>query len=341
MAYNLIVLTKKWGHNFTGATLATQHLIKKWIQDFDGIEVYTLELGEYEKYENLVVRRYESESKLKRALKNRKENSKNEILYGYSDDHLGYILGRLNIAYIHTYHGNWPDARFINLEFFLKSFYFMPLYKRTLSSADCVVNVSKYMEEYTKRYNNSSVLIHNGVDLKKDSSEAKYENAYLMVGNVDRRKYGYAIQLAKNILENDSDIEIHIYGRLLDRKIASELKRLPNVTLKGHCSDIPYKSYRGFINTSRIENLSISVCEAIYNEIPVFCFEVGGLPEVVINNRTGFVVARYDVRSMAKKILEYERYNQVVTDKSVLDDFDWAKAADRYLELIKSYSKRG
>ncbi len=36
----------------------------------------------------------------------------------------------------------------------------------------------------------------------------------------------------------------------------------------------------GLINTSTIENLSISVCEALKSNLPVFCFEVGGLQKL-------------------------------------------------------------
>lgn len=333
----LIILTKKWGRNFTGATLATQHLVEKWIDSYENIEVYTLEVGEYEKYPNLYIKSYKSEAALKNALDERKKCDKDNWLCGYSDDHLGYILGRVGIPYVHTYHGNWPDAKYINLDFFLKSFYFIPLYKKTIRNAKCVVNVSKYMENYTTKFNKHSKIIHNGIDYKTDCSQIKYDKAFLMVGNIDKRKYGYAVELGKELLNLKSNVQIHIYGNALDFKTEKELKSLPNVVLNGHCNDIPYKAYVGFINTSKIENLSISVCEAIHNNIPVFCFDVGGLSEVVKNEKTGYLFAKYEVKEMAKKIDQYNNNGEsvkIVQDE--LKDFNWEYASQQYLKLLLS-----
>ena len=41
----LAVLTKKWGRNYTGATLATQYFVDRWASRFDRVVVFTLEIG--------------------------------------------------------------------------------------------------------------------------------------------------------------------------------------------------------------------------------------------------------------------------------------------------------
>lgn len=164
----------------------------------------------------------------------------------------------------------------------------MPLYKRTIRNAEAVANVSIYMENFTKRYNSKSILIRNGMDFKPCEADRCYPKTYVMVGNIDTRKYKNAIRLAKYIYDIDPQVRINIYGKAIDKSVAKRLEKMPNVRLMGQHSIIPYGSYCGLINVSEIENLSISVCEAIKSDIPVFCFNIGGLPEVVKKDETGY-----------------------------------------------------
>ena len=127
---NIVVLTKKWGRNFSGATLATQYFVSEWAKKVNKIEVITLQVGIYKELPNVRIKVAENNFKLLEDLKEIKKNDRNVL--GYSDDHLGYILKKADIPYIHTYHGNWPDAKYINIEFWTKSFYFIPLYKKTI-----------------------------------------------------------------------------------------------------------------------------------------------------------------------------------------------------------------
>ena len=241
---------------------------------------------------------------------------------------------------IHTYHGNWPDARWVNAEFFIKSFYFMPLYKRTIRNAEAVANVSIYMENFTKRYNSKSILIRNGMDFKPCEADRCYPKTYVMVGNIDTRKYKNAIRLAKYIYDIDPQVRINIYGKAIDKSVAKRLEKMPNVRLMGQHSIIPYGSYCGLINVSEIENLSISVCEAIKSDIPVFCFNIGGLPEVVKKDETGYTFPKRDYKRMAQKLVDYAcDENKMRVDKSVLDPFDWNVAAKKYMTLLEEIMK--
>ena len=64
----ILILTKNWGRNFTGATLATQYLVERWI-DFDVfIDVYTLNIGECIQNERINVYKADSIRKLKKMI---------------------------------------------------------------------------------------------------------------------------------------------------------------------------------------------------------------------------------------------------------------------------------
>ena len=44
----LIVVTKYFGYNFTGATLSTHELIKEWSKYFKNITIVTRNIGRYD-----------------------------------------------------------------------------------------------------------------------------------------------------------------------------------------------------------------------------------------------------------------------------------------------------
>lgn len=339
----LLILTKKWGTNFTGATVATQNFAVNWIAHFPKMIVLTLEIGSpmSETFcENLEVRKCRNEFELAKMICDVKREERNKIL-GYSDDHLGFLFAKANIHYIHTYHGNWPDARWISFTFFVKSLYFIPLYKKTLRNADKVVNVSSYMQKFTKIYNSESVIIHNGINYKPPQKKESKSHTYVMVGNIDSRKYKLFIKIASLIYSLDPDIFIEIYGKEIDRNICAQLKKIPNIKLMGQQNKIPYADYCGLINTSTIENLAISVCEAIYSGIPVFCFNVGGLPEIVKDGETGKIFSINETEEMAKELVDYANsMHRIIINKAVLKSFDWSIAANEYLKLFYDIGER-
>lgn len=331
----LVILTKNYGYNFTGATMATQQFVKCWSQKFEEVVVYTLHEGERFKQDNIFVNVFSQMPFLVAALRSA-EKEKYDTIY-YSDDHFGFLLALLGKKYFHTYHGNWPDAAKISLKFWLKSFYFRPLYYLTLKNAVYIINVSYYMKKFTDTINKNSTVIRNGMDFKLDNhQERKHPNTCLMVGNVDQRKYKYCVALARILQAKKSSIKIDIYGKILDHNVADELGKFENVRLMGMVRNIPYQSYDVFLNLSIIENLSISVCEAIANHVPVICFDVGGLGEVVKNGLTGYVVPNKNMNQLYDAIVKTLRH-PIHVDDSVLSDFKWDCSADKYVKLFEEF----
>ena len=88
-----------------------------------------------------------------------------------------------------------------------------------------------------------------------------------------------------------------------------------------------------YIQPSRNEGLSLSILEAMSKSLPVIAFKVGGISELVINNKTGFLVEPENKMKLAEKIdllinnldlrkelgkNAYERYkNYFSADKSI------------------------
>lgn len=297
----------------------------------------TLECGEYDAGAAKQVIVCKNVWEMKRVLLKRRRACAREALIGYSDDHLGGLFCDAHIPYLHTYHGNWPEARYINAAFFCKSFYFIPLYKRTVRHARAVANVSAYMKGFTERYNARTVVIRNGVNEKTTTACAACPKAFLMVGSIDGRKYRYAPALAKRLAALAPDVSIHIYGAVVSRTIGAALLRQPNVRLMGRQKAVPYSAYSGLICVSKMENLSIAACEAIRSGIPVFAFAVGGLPEVIIEGKTGWLAEAFDAEALAGLISDYsKREIPMRVDESVLEHFNWEYAASEYQKLFSA-----
>lgn len=335
----IVVVTKNYGTNVTGATVATHTLTHLWAKDsgVSGIVILAQHIFNHIDDDKIKVVQYRTRYNLPRYIK---EYNDSDTIF-YSDDHYGGFLADARVKYVHTYHGNWPDARWLNLEYFLKSFYFIPKYAKTIKSAAKVVNVSNYMKKFTDKYNKNSVTIRNGVDNSKieviHKSKKFMPNKCLMLGNVDARKYGMLPSLIDELRKANIAINIDIYGRIVEKKIAQKLQGYKEVNLHGFVSfsEIDLSQYAFLLSTSTRENLPISIVEILKSKLPVLAFAVGGIPEV-IDNTSGRLLDAKEMKNnieIIRKIIE-QRY-QFTFDNSVLDEFDWNKSSQKYLRLFR------
>lgn len=204
---NLVVLTKNFGLNYTGATVATQQLIVRWQEKLSKIIVLTLHVGECADFNNRIV---SVESLADVASLRRRLRELRDADCFYSDDHMGTLLDNYH-PLVHTYHGNWPDGRHRSLMAMVKSLYFMPRYEHIFRSSDKVVNVSHHMRNYTDKFTDNSMVIHNGlVRPVLCSHEEAVGSGLIMVGSVDRRKYGKLSIVARRINELKPEAAIDI-----------------------------------------------------------------------------------------------------------------------------------
>ncbi len=339
----LIVATKNFGLDFTGATFATQMLLERWVRSFSRVAVVAMAAGEVsEKVAqagNVEVRVRGSAPAFCAAVRALCRENPGAVLY--SDDHMLGVLGPTGVRTVHTYHGNWPDIRRSSAEMLLKSLVFMPLYERAFRACDCAVTVSRYMQGYVARTAPRVELIRNGMGRRRaeDAGGGPRENI-LMVGTVDRRKYAEAVPVVRRLASMAPGCEVHVYGNVACQSVARALAAQPNVRLMGFSGDIRFSSYRALLCCSRFENLSIAVCEAIDARTPVAAYAVGGIPEVV-NERNGVLVEPFRADELACAAAGIACGGIALPgDRSPLDEFDWDRSAARYLEVFASVEGR-
>ena len=92
-----------------------------------------------------------------------------------------------------------------------------------------------------------------------------------------------------------------------------------------------------------MESFGLSALEAMSCEVPVVSSNAGGLPEVNINNKTGFCHEIGDVNEMANSVLnilndkKLHRNMSLESRKNAVDNFSMEKIISQYEDFYKSF----
>lgn len=94
-----------------------------------------------------------------------------------------------------------------------------------------------------------------------------------------------------------------------------------------------------FLNTSRIDNMPVSVLEAMALGLPVISTNVGGLPYLIENGENGLLVNSGDAEKMARQVIKiFQDENQYSTlaqnGRHTAEHYSWQKVKGFWLELL-------
>jgi len=209
-----------------------------------------------------------------------------------------------------------------------KSFFHKYIIKRNLLYYDQILSTSEIMARRTENLisqRNSVIVTPFGVDLNEfvKVKSNKRENNTIIIGTVKRltKKYGIdtlirAFHQVKERLEKQGDVCV----KLLIVGDGHEKNSLMNLTYElGLHGEVEFtgfvpnalvpnylRSIDVFVALSRLESESfgVAIVEASAMSIPVVCSNIGGLPEVVLDGETGFLVEVDNVNAAADRILE-------------------------------------
>ncbi len=102
-----------------------------------------------------------------------------------------------------------------------------------------------------------------------------------------------------------------------------------------------------FLLTSETEGFGLAVLEALSCEVPVVCYKVGGLPELVHDKLNGFLVPFGNIELLASKAIEILKNNTLREEfsknarKYVIENYDSKKITLKYLNLYQSLINKG
>ena len=101
--------------------------------------------------------------------------------------------------------------------------------------------------------------------------------------------------------------------------------------LPGYVSNIQehLKDFDAFVLPSKREDLSVALLEASAAGLPCVAFDVGGNKEIILDNKTGFIIKPFDVKRFAEKLILLRENDQLRQEMS--------KEAQEYIN--KEFSK--
>ena len=220
-----------------------------------------------------------------------------------------------------------------------------------LRKADAVTATSKMLSQATKKFIYDDKPVHIvpfGVDTKLFSpSEFTPRTNDLCIGVVKslEEEYGieYLIRAFKIVIVKGFDCKLLIVGSgSLKEKLISITKRLQLsklVTFTGRINNDDVVNYLHkmdiFVMPSLSESFGVAAIEASSCSIPVIASNIGGLPEVVIDGKTGYLVPPRDAESIAEKIIkliEEPSLRQRLGKggrKFVVDNYEWESCASK------------
>ena len=124
------------------------------------------------------------------------------------------------------------------------------------------------------------------------------------------------------------------------RNLVSEWRLEDNVIFAGKVADDELPAYYAAADVvavpSSYEGFPVVVLEAMASGKPIVASKVSGIPEAVIDNETGFLIEKDNVKQLAEKIvillkdpIKREKMGKAARER-VIENFDWKKIAKQY-----------
>jgi L-malate glycosyltransferase len=234
--------------------------------------------------------------------------------------------------------------------------------KFNINKADILLSTSISMANEIKKYTNRDVQVTPfGIDLNKFKplKQNIFGEDSIVIGTIKDLQPIYGIDkllrafslLVKN--NKDLNVILAIVGGGPEAKKLKDLSEELDITDKViFTGAIPFSeivdyhnSIDIFVALSRSESFGVSVIEASACEKPVVVSNVGGLPEVVIDNITGIVVNE-PVINEAYKAMELLCYDKDLRNKmgkqgkyNVIEKYNWINNVESMIGLYNSFFK--
>lgn len=260
-----------------------------------------------------------------------------DILHAHYGTSYGFLGGRLNAPTFFI--SVWGSDVF---EFPEKSKIHARFLQSILKKADHVFSTSEVMAEVTRKYYKGRIdVIPFGINLEQ-FRKLETTKVFPTIGTIKKLEPTYGIdrllRVSAEVKKVYPNLCVKIYGE------GYQLEELEQLTLSLDLTD--NVQFLGYVNNeelaekyaelnlccilSRRESFGVSAVEAGACEIPVICTNVGGLPEVVIHEKTGLVVKENldEITQAVLRLLlneeERERLGKAAR-KSVEERYNWTE----------------
>jgi glycosyltransferase involved in cell wall biosynthesis len=184
----------------------------------------------------------------------------------------------------------------------------------TIRLADSVVVPSDYLARIFQRFGIDAIAINNLIELADFSFRERSPLRPLFLSNRNlETHYGvdHVLRAFALIQESVPDAELTVAGdgsqRAQLERLALELG-LKNISFAGRVEhEAIVEQYRDshiYLNASQIDNQPLSILEAFACGLPIVTTNAGGIPDMVTDGETGFLVSCGDHKAMADRALQ-------------------------------------
>jgi glycosyltransferase involved in cell wall biosynthesis len=233
----------------------------------------------------------------------------------------------------------------------------------SFKKADAVTVLSKITKtEISKLTNKNVTLIPFGVDIEKFKKRDLAKDNFIRIGTVRTlsEKYGveFLIRAFSIVCKRHDNIKLEIVGdgplRSFLESLAKELGVFDKVTFHGYVNqNADFEKYINLMSSFDVfailsildsETFGVAAVEASSCSLPIIATDVGGLPEVVQNNETGFLVPPKDFIATANAL------EKLILDESlrikmglqgrlkVENEYFWKNNVNKMVNLYKDIS---
>jgi len=229
--------------------------------------------------------------------------------------------------------------------------------EKIFREATAVLPICKYLENVVKEHHphqNTGVFLE-GINSERWYHTKKMELKHPCVGLVqDANWWGKTKELLilEEVLREMPDVYFYWAGDGYYRKeITERLENFENFKWLGRL-DYPEK-IREFLETIDVYALitgmdlaPLTLKEAQLMEKPVIATDVGGDKEMMIDNKTGFLVKEGDSKDLIEKLSKLIQDKKLSEDmgkegaKFIKEKFNWELVAKNFLEIIRPYLKK-
>ncbi len=230
--------------------------------------------------------------------------------------------------------------------------------KYLLHRVNHIVCVSKFVSSsFLSKYKYKSSIITPAVDtalFTPDPYVEKSGKVLLFVASLNKgdEYKGLSVLLSalQEIIKEKKDIVLRVVG---DGDMRSEYEEIvknkglsENVTFVGavYGEELAneYRKADVFVLPTEKESFGMAVAEAMASGLPVVSTNVGGVPDVVKNGETGYLVGAGNIRALSEKVLELlndseKRINfGLKAQAKIKRKFTWNDRVDDYIILFKN-----
>ncbi len=274
------------------------------------------------------------------------------------------ISKELNIPHVVHDYGIVSSAQFSGLRTKLAHKIETAIMPHTYTKADKILTISKFLKRELKRMGFDSEIGYGGITYskyqKKRSTNAlrrfglETGRYILYVGRISEHKGVHKLIHAWKIARVDLPLVIvggHPVGDY--EKRLKEMSRGENIIFTGKLSEddaiamFQNCAFYGLASSGEAYNLTVLEAQACGK--PVIAFSTGGVPELVLDRKTGFLIKPNNLKSFSEKI-KLLTVNKKLRERMGKEAKKWAKRFDWnvvgkdfemiYLKAIKEWKGR-